>query len=595
MKKFLYIIAVAFTASCGSTAENTPQYCNPLDLDYGWGGFHEIIARASADPVIVLFKDKYYLFATHDTGGYRVSDDLCTWESIQFDPAIRNEALNWGRYVAPAVAADDDYIYFIKLNRDRNSATTPVIRSGDPQSGMWEVCGEIPRVDDPSLFIDNGRYFVYHGLGTVQSIKCFELDPQTMTMIPGSEKLLLDHITDVQTVEGGYHFGRRELWDEIDARDWGGTFSRLPCPEGSWIVRHGGKYYLQFATPGTLSIWYCDVVMVGDDPTGPFTVAPYNPVSLKVGGFAGSAGHSCVFEDRYGNWWEVTTMRVGNADPFERRLGLFPVTFDEQGRMKVHTDFGDYPMQIPQRRFDPEKESLRGWNMLSFDKKATASSSLEGHDPSLAVNEDIRSWWSARSGDRGEWIAVDLGRESIINAVQVDFAEQNADTTRIELDYTAYRIEASDDGEKWQCIADRSSNTATNPHDYAVLPQGIRARYIRVNCERAMMNGLFAVRGLRVFGDGLGDPPCKVTEAKATRNRDDERFSLVEWQRTDDADGYMVHFGYSPDYLNLNVQVKGNDRSSLQLHILTRGQPYWYRIDTYNDSGVTRGEVFAEM
>lgn len=68
-----------------------------------------------------------------------------------------------------------------------------------------------------------------------------------------------------------------------------------------------------------------------DSVNGGFVEQPYNPVSLKVGGFIGGAGHSCVFKDKYENWWQVTSMWVGNHDEFERRIGLFPVSFDERG------------------------------------------------------------------------------------------------------------------------------------------------------------------------------------------------------------------------------------------------------------------------
>lgn len=74
-----FISAFVFLIGCKSPeAGNEQIYCNPLDLDYGWGTFDDNREpfRTSADPVIVLFKDKYYLFATHDIGGYRVSDDL---------------------------------------------------------------------------------------------------------------------------------------------------------------------------------------------------------------------------------------------------------------------------------------------------------------------------------------------------------------------------------------------------------------------------------------------------------------------------------------------------------------------------------------
>ena len=82
MKNKLSLLLVSFFLfSCAENKQVTEQqttFCNPMNLDYGWGCFQkrEKKARTAADPVIVLFKDKYYLFTTMDIGGYRVSDDL---------------------------------------------------------------------------------------------------------------------------------------------------------------------------------------------------------------------------------------------------------------------------------------------------------------------------------------------------------------------------------------------------------------------------------------------------------------------------------------------------------------------------------------
>lgn len=166
------------------------------------------------------------------------------------------------------------------------------------------------------------RYSVYY---------FFEVDPVTFKEIEGSKKVLREYVTDVNQCKSGYQFGRRELYDEIDASAWQGKFAKVPCPEGAWVVKNNDKYYLQYATPGTICNWYCDVVLESDSVNGGFVEQPYNPVSLKVGGFIGGAGHSCVFKDKYENWWQVTSMWVGNHDEFERRIGLFPVSFDERG------------------------------------------------------------------------------------------------------------------------------------------------------------------------------------------------------------------------------------------------------------------------
>src|SRR5271156_4371913 len=86
---------------CGAPASSPQTFCNPMNLDYGpyaQGGRH------GADPVIVLFKDKYYLFDSWDKPGYRVSDDLIHWTDILFDAATLFLATNAkGEIIAPAV------------------------------------------------------------------------------------------------------------------------------------------------------------------------------------------------------------------------------------------------------------------------------------------------------------------------------------------------------------------------------------------------------------------------------------------------------------------------------------------------------------
>lgn len=62
-------------------------------------------------------------------------------------------------------------------------------------------------------------------------------------------------------------------------------------------------------------------------------------------------------------------MWVGNHDEFERRIGLFPVSFDDKGRMRTHTVLGDYPMSLPQKKFNPQDISAFGWMLQSYHKR----------------------------------------------------------------------------------------------------------------------------------------------------------------------------------------------------------------------------------
>lgn len=489
MKNILFVLLSSFVlSSCSSSenkvAEKQTTFCNPMNLDYGWGCFQtkQKKARSAADPVVVLFKGKYYMFTTMDIGGYRVSDDLITWKNLYFNPEVHASALDIDHYVAPAVAADDNYVYFVNFTRDRTKKTVDVIRSADPENGKWEKCGEVRRMADPCLFIDNGRFYFYYGLGGTQSTTFFEVDPATFKEIEGSKKVLREYVTDVNQCKSGYQFGRRELYDEIDASAWQGKFSKVPCPEGAWVVKNNNKYYLQYATPGTICNWYCDVVLESDSVNGGFVEQPYNPVSLKVGGFIGGAGHSCVFKDKYENWWQVTSMWIGNHDEFERRIGLFPVSFDEKGRMRTHTVLGDYPMQLPQKKFTPQDISAFGWMLQSQNKKSMASSSLSGFEPEKAADENVRTWWSATSGNAGEYFVMDLGKKVRINSIQINFAEQDINPTAPkETDYHAYKLYISDNGKDWEQLVDKSKNMVAIPHEYIELSEPVETSFIKIN------------------------------------------------------------------------------------------------------------------
>ena len=589
-----------FLFSCAENKQVTEQqttFCNPMNLDYGWGCFQkrEKKARTAADPVIVLFKDKYYLFTTMDIGGYRVSDDLITWKDVYFNPEIHASALDIDHYVAPAVAADDNYVYFINFTRDRSKKKVDVIRSADPENGKWEKCGEVRRMADPCLFIDDGRFYFYYGLGAEQSTTFFEVNPETFEEIEGTKKVLREYITDVKECTSGYHFGRRELYDEIDASAWMGKFEKIPCPEGAWIVKNNDKYYLQYATPGTICNWYCDIVMESDSANGGFVEQPYNPVSLKVGGFIGGAGHSCVFKDKYGNWWQATSMWIGNHDEFERRIGLFPVSFDAKGRMRTHTVLGDYPMLLPQKKFEPQDISAFGWMLQSFNKACMASSSLSGFEPEKAADENVRTWWSAESGNAGEHFVMNFGKRVQINSVQINFAEQdiNPEAPK-ETDYHAYKLYTSNDGHTWKLLADKSGNKTAVPHEYLELSKPVEASYMKVENVHTPKEGKFALLDLRVFGSGYSDKPGQVKELSVKRNQKDGRYASIAWNKASGADGYLVRFGYQPDFLNQCIQVKGNETTELLLHILTKGVKYYYRVDTYNDSGITEGNVISE-
>lgn len=105
----------------------------------------------------------------------------------------------------------------------------------------------------------------------------------------------------------------------------------------------------------------------------------------------------------------------------------------------------------------------------SFRKKAEASSFMDTYPVANAFDEDIRTWWSASTGNSGEWLSVELDDSSTVNAIQVNFADNESTLKPDSRDiFYRYRILASGDGKSWEVIANKSRNTVDACHESGI-------------------------------------------------------------------------------------------------------------------------------
>lgn len=550
-----------------------PSFCNPLNLNYRFmpdvavagqkAGLPNPSRREAADPVILMFNDKYYLFASK-SGGYWMSDDMVDWRFIT------NDLLPWEDY-APTAVVMDDAVYFMAMDKR-------IYKSTDPASGKWTVVKEdmpISNPGDPCLFLDDdGRMYLYSGLSNLLPTYGVEVDPKTWDLIGEQVECVLQHKDD-------YGWERIGDYNTLNKK-------RRPYIEGSWMNKFGNKYYLQYSAPGTQYKSYCDGVYVADSPLGPFTLQAHNPFAYKPEGFICGAGHGCTFYDRYGQLWHIGSMTISIKEKFERRLGLWPAFVDKDGVLFCYTAFGDYPHDIPNKKLNSYEDYQPKWMLLSYGKPVTVSSTLEGHPAQNATDEDVRTWWSAATGNKGEWLCVDLQEQKTIGAIQVNYAEEGSTLyLRTPEDYHQYLVEVSIDGKKWKTYADKRQAKA-NTHEYLGTNKPVKARYVRVT-NHHVPSGQFSVSGLRVFGKGNGKAPVQVTGLTAQRNIADSTQVLVKWNPSDGAQGYNVRFGIAPDKLYHTYQVM--DKNELQINSLNRLQEkYYFTIDAFNENGVTKGQ-----
>ena len=566
---FCFLLFFAF----GSTFAQTRTYCNPINLDYGFtpipnfseAGRH----RATADPVIVNFKGTYFLFSTNQWG-YWWSKDLSTWNFVSRKFLLPHNKV-YDELCAPAVWAMDDTLYVIGSTHTKEFA---IWKSTNPTVDDWKIAVsafEGAAWDPAFLYDDDKRLYLYYGSSNFYPLYGWEINPKTLQPIGERKELVRLH--DDQ--HGWERFG-----------DYNDNIFLKPFIEGAWVDKHNGKYYFQYGAPGTEFNGYADGVYVSDSPLGPFTYQKHNPFCYKPGGFVRGAGHGGSFKDTFGNWWHITTGVVAVKNNFERRLVLFPTGFDNDGIMYSNTTFGDYPHTLPTGKADHLKSRFTGWMLLNYNKPVQVSSSLSGCTPNFAVDEDIKTYWSATSANAGEWLQSDLGEVSTVNAIQINYADQDVDSMylgKFTNIYHQYRLWHSLDGKKWQLLVDKSKNKTDVPHDYIELNKPVETRFIKLE-NLHMATGKFAISGLRVFGKGKGKVPNAVKGFVVLRQEDDKRNAWLKWYPESGAQGYNIHYGIAPDKLYSSVMVY--NKNEYYLKALDKNTTYYLSIEPFNENGI---------
>jgi hypothetical protein len=557
--------------------------CNPISLPYryqvkkdGKGGIN--MFREAADPTLIRFKGIFYLFVSM-SGGFWYSHDLYTWD-FKETPELPNYDY------APDVHEVNGRVVFSASRGDRPCT---FYASADPINEPFAPVASPFVFWDPALFQDDdGRVYFFWGCGNEHPLWGLEMNPKTF-------KPLGEKVAAMQARHDIHGWERHGENNE--------TPQNHPFIEGAFVNKVNGKYYLQYSAPGTEFNVYGNGVYVADAPLGPYTYQPHNPFSSRPGGFITAAGHGSTVQDNNGNWWHIASMRISKNEIFERRLGLFPCDFDAEGFKHCNQHFTDYPIALPQgKRTDMDKTAPE-WNLLSYNKKTTASSYQEGFEPEKAANEDICNWWAACKNDENPWFKLDLGDVYKVKAVHVNFADHaltppadfatHPDAVKHgrviygDLGGISYLLEASENGEDWFVIKDSLNKKQDNPHDLIITDT--TCRYLRISHISQTVTGAVALSGLRVFGIGNGQPPAKV-ETLDIKRTPEGMDAFLEWPASTNADGYNIRYGIAENKLYNSWQVLS--KNTLNLSFLDKGKEYYVCVDSYNENGVTSGTVF---
>lgn len=582
------ILQCAVTVVCAQEAIHT-TYCNPLDIDYTYMVYNSsrnISYRSGADPAVIEFRGEYYMFVTRSFG-YWHSIDLVNWDFIK--PA------QWffeGCNAPTAFNYKDSLVYFAGDPAGYGS----ILYTDDPESGKWTPIASISdNIQDSELFIDeDGKSYLYWGSSNVYPIRVKELNKDDRFLETGVKR---DLINLDEEKHGWERFGENNFHPTL----------KEGYIEGASMTKNNGKYYLQYAAPGTQFNVYGDGVYIGDSPLGPFTYMKSNPMSFKPGGFTNGAGHGITVKQTNGQHWHFGTMALASNSHWERRLCMFPTWFDKDGLMYSNTDYGDYP------RFGPDHPTKAGqhcgWMLLSYKSKATVSSSQMQIRKSTSTDDDYeitemplvknangeiisevltdespRSFWVADANNDQQWVNIEMRNPGKIYAFQLNFHDHETGIyTRTEGLRHRFVIEGSEDGRNWKTVFDRSNSYKDSPNAYITLNQPVNAKFVRYKNIKVPGNNL-ALSEIRVFGLGFGKKPEKISDFAVERN-EDTRDANLSWNPVKDAQGYNIRWGVSPDKLYSSWLIY--EDNSLLMRCLTVGQGYYFTIEAFNENGIS--------
>jgi xylan 1,4-beta-xylosidase len=567
-------VIYALILSFNSEAQTQKTYCNPMDIGYRYNfeQMNEKISyRSGADPVIVLHKGEYYLFVTI-SGGWWHSKDMVSWDYVTPDHWPMEDMC------APAAMSVRDTLYLFQSTFQQR----PIFYSTEPEKGKLKFVNRwLPALPkdigpwDPALFQDpdTDRWFMYWGSSNVYPIFGAELDKKNKLTYKNDYKAMF-WLDPYQ--HGWERFGPNHE-DKIK-----------PFTEGAWMTKHNGKYYLQYAAPGTEYNVYGNGTYVGNDPIGPFSYAPYNPISYRPGGYMTGTGHGNTFQDKYGNYWNTGTPWLAVNWPMERRISMFPAGFDRDGQMFANTRFGDWPQYLPTGKWDKKDALFTGWMLLSYKKPVRVSSQQDTvHVAQNLTDEGRQTYWVAKENRTGESIVIDLQQEADVRAVQVNYIDHknnvfDSDSTV----YTQFKIFGSTDNKTWTLLRDLAQEPKRDRAcAYVELAQTAKVRYIKYEHTYVKAVNL-AIGEIRVFGNGYGKVPQTPQNFLAKRQKDD-RNADIKWDKVAGAVGYNILWGIAPDKLYQTYQVYADQPNVLEIRALNKGVSYYYAIEAFNENGVS--------
>ncbi len=271
---------------------------------------------ALADPCIMEWQGKYYLYGTSDKSseGFKVyvSNDLVKWSGAV--GARKGFALHksdsWGdrSFWAPQVFRYKGKFYMAYAANE----SIAVAESDSPlgpfvQKVKQPITAAVKQID-PFVFIDDdGKKYLYH-----------------VRVANGANRIFVAELTDnfqaIKSETLRECISATEDWENKEKAKWA-------VAEGPSILKYKGFYYLVYSTNHFRSIHYALGYAVSKSPVGPWQKHTGNPVLSRLGTGRNGTGHGDFVENPKGNLSYVFHTHFNNTAIAPRKTALVKARF----------------------------------------------------------------------------------------------------------------------------------------------------------------------------------------------------------------------------------------------------------------------------
>ena len=487
MRRLLTFLTVAVLMTASARAQKLErEYCNPLPMEIGPG------ANASGDVSVIFNDGLYYMFCTG--GGAWVSADMLNWEYKAVKHAARIP-------VAPDVAKFNGRFYM-------SGNDSPLYVSDDPLGpyelvGEWSNTGDISEgwngAFDTHIFIDddNQPYLFWPGRG-ISGIFGVKLNPDRMNEFMGKPVHL-------------FGFNPEHEWERYGEMN---EYPGVAWIEGPWVIKHNGKYYIEYSASGTQWKTYAEGYYTAKSPLGPYRYAGNNPLLRKTEGLVTGTAHGSIVKGPDDNWWQVYTIVLSNP-PGGRRIGMDRVVFDRKGNMSVTVTDSPQPAPLARpARNAPANVPVTINKVRAMNALSKVSSEQPGFYGSYAVDDFSGTMWMPADDDREPSLLIELSPATrfdvvqlfTVSSVRILFGGMSQRSQRgfggmggASAQVYKYKLEVSMDGKDFTTVVDRTGNTVARNTTFDEFDP-VECRFVRLTVTEWPAGAARGIIDFTVFG-----------------------------------------------------------------------------------------------